>query len=111
MNNKLTLSFKIPSAMHRELLEKVISDGYGMRGKSKWITEAIDMFLKFSNFPELVDIASDTEQLTDMLSVRIPKEFIRKIDDAIIEVRKLYPMIEGVKSNIIRASIYQRLIH
>jgi hypothetical protein len=33
-----------------------------------------------------------------------------RIEQAIVEVRKQYPTIEGVKSNLIRASIMQRLL-
>ncbi len=35
---------------------------------------------------------------------------MKKLDQAIIKVRRQYPAMEGVKSNLIRASIMQRLI-
>ena len=40
----------------------------------------------------------------------LPDELMFRIDRAIIEVRRQYPAMEGVKSNLIRASIMQRLI-
>ena len=101
---------KLPKSLHQQLLERVIKDGYGMRGKSRWINEAILQFLNLENYPELTDIAGDLEEKTDVISFRIPEELMLKIENSIKTIRKEYPIMEGVKSNIIRASILQRLI-
>ena len=90
--------------------QQIISDGYGMRGKSKWIIEAIQSFLKLPDYPALTDIADDMDQLSDVISIRLPDDLLSLIDRAIIEIRRNYPIMEGVKSNMIRASIMQRLI-
>lgn len=90
--------------------QQIISDGYGMRGKSKWIIEAIESFLKLPDYPCFTDIADDMHQLTDVISIRLPYDLLSLIDRAVIEVRRHYPIMEGVKSNMIRASIMQRLI-
>lgn len=103
-------SAKIPKSTHQSMLEQIIRDGYGMRGKSKWICEAIERLLLLPNFPELVDIADVTEELTDIISIRLTEELLGKLDRGVIEVRKQYPVMEGVQSNIIRASIFQRLL-
>lgn len=103
-------SIKLQKKLHQHLLQRIIEDGYGMRGKSKWIVEAIEALLDLEDYPELVDIAEDMDQLTDMISLRMPESIMVKIDQAIIHVRKQYPVIEGVKSNLIRASIMQRLL-
>ncbi len=107
---KSPATVKIPKSIHQQMLEQIIRDGYGIRGKSKWVCEAIDRLLKLPDFHELVDIANEMLELTDIVSIRISPELLDKIDKAIIEVRKHYPAIEGVKSNIIRASIFQRLL-
>lgn len=109
-DNKVMTSIKLQKNLHRRLLQRIIEDGYGMRGKSKWINESIDSLLQLSDFPTLVDIAEDMDQLSDMLSIRIPEELMNRIEKAIVQVRKQYPTIEGVKSNLIRASIIQRLL-
>jgi len=103
-------SIKLQKKLHYKMQQRIISDGYGMRGKSKWIVGAIDAFLNLPDYPSLTDIADDMDQLTDIISIRLPDELILKIDRAIIEVRRHYPAMEGVKSNLIRASIMQRLI-
>lgn len=104
------ISVKLQKNLHRRLQKRIIDDGYGMRGKSRWIIESIESFLKLSDYPTLVDIAEDMDQLSDMLSIRIPEDLILRIEKAIVYVRKQFPTLEGVKSNLIRASIIQRLL-
>ena len=104
------ISVKLQKNLHRRLQKRIIDDGYGMRGKSRWIIESIESFLKLSDYPTLVDIAEDMDQLSDMLSIRIPEDLILRIEKAIVYVRKQFPSLEGVKSNLIRASIIQRLL-
>jgi predicted transcriptional regulator len=110
MSELVMTSIKLPKQTHQKMLEKIISDGYGMKGKSRWIVEAITNFLALQNFHELVDIATDISDVTEMVTIRLPNEVAAKIDKAIIAVRKCYPAMEGVKSHIIRASIMQRFI-
>jgi metal-responsive CopG/Arc/MetJ family transcriptional regulator len=110
MQRKVMTSIKLQKKLHRQLQARIIEDGYGMRGKSKWIIESIESLLKIADYPELVEIAEDMNQLNDLVSIRLPEELMRKLDKAIIQVRKQYPTIEGVKSNLIRASIMQRLL-
>lgn len=110
MNKKIMTSIKLQNKLHYKMQQKVISDGYGMRGKSRWMIEAIENFLQLPDYPTLVDIAGDMDHLSDMISIRLSEELMVKLDQAIIQVRRYYPAMEGVKSNLIRASIIQRLI-
>ncbi len=110
MQEKIMTSVKLQKKLHHRLQQRIIADGYGMRGKSKWIIESIESFLELSDYPTLVDIAEDMDQLSDIVSIRIPEELMVRIEKAIIHVRKQYPSLEGVKSNLVRASILQRLL-
>jgi len=110
MAKKIMTSIKLPESIEKKMLQTVINDGYGMRGKSKWISEAIEGFLIIPNFYELVDIAAGMEHLSKAITLRLSEEQVKKLDNALIDVRRLYPNLEGVRSNIIRASIMQRLI-
>lgn len=103
-------SIKLQKKLHFTMQQRIISDGYGMRGKSKWIVEAIESFLMLDDYPSLVDIAGDMDQLSEVISIRLPSALMSKMDKATIEIRRHYPAMEGVKSNLIRASIMQRLI-
>jgi metal-responsive CopG/Arc/MetJ family transcriptional regulator len=110
MTKAIMTSVKVQKKLHYKMQQRIISDGYGMRGKSKWIVEAIEAFLRIPDYPTLADMAGDMNQLTEMISIRLPDSLMSRIDQAIIEIRRHYPTIEGVKSNLIRASIMQRLI-
>jgi len=110
MHRKVMTSIKLQKNLHRRLQQRIIEDGYGMRGKSKWIIESIESLLELTEYPTLVDIADDMDQLSDMVSIRLPENLMMKIEQAVVQVRRQYPMIEGVKSNLIRASIIQRLL-
>ncbi|HEX4045218.1 MAG TPA: hypothetical protein VHZ76_06085 [Gammaproteobacteria bacterium] len=107
---KVMTSIKLQKQLHRRLEQRIIEDGYGMRGKSKWIIESIEAFLSLADYPTLVNIAEDMSQLTDLISIRLPETLMLQIEQAVVAVRKQYPMIEGVKSNLVRASIMQRLL-
>jgi hypothetical protein len=109
MSNMIT-SIKISKNISQKMLEKIVCDGYGMKGKSKWIVEAIADFIKLKDFIELTNIADDTPGEFVSTSIRIPFDLIKKIDEAVISIREKHPAMEGVRSNIIRASIIQRLI-
>lgn len=107
---KMMVTAKLPESVHQTLLEKIIKDGYGMRGKSRWVQEALEQFLSLNNYPELVDIATEMNEMTSVISIRVAPMLLQNLDKAIIAVRKIYPGMEGVKSCLIRASIIQRLI-
>jgi hypothetical protein len=108
--NTIVTSIKIPKTLGVKIIQAVIDDGYCMRGKNKWIIESIYSFLEMDNYQELVDIAGEIEVLDSVLSIRLSLQLSDRIDAAIINVRKNYPSLEGVKSNIIRAAILQRLL-
>jgi hypothetical protein len=107
---KLMTSIKLQKNLHLQLQKRIIEDGYGMRGMSQWIVESIDDLLKFSDYPALVEIAEDMAQLSDVISLRMPETLVKRMEQAVVHVRQRYPTMEGVKSNLIRASIIQRLL-
>lgn len=107
----LSASFKLPSLLNQNMNKKIIEDGYGMKGKSKWIIEAIDSFLQLDNYVEIVGLSDDLEKNTCVVSLRAPRTLMLKTEEAIVQIRKEFPLLEGVKSKIFRASIYQRVLN
>ncbi|OGT07207.1 MAG: hypothetical protein A2103_03040 [Gammaproteobacteria bacterium GWF2_41_13] len=105
-----SLSFKLLSNIHQKLNERVIADGYGMRGKSKWVKEAIIQLFALENFHELVWLSTEIEAKSDTVSIRIPRSLSVEIEHAIVKLRTNYPTLEGVQSKIIRTAIMQRLL-
>lgn len=110
MNKIIMTSIKLQKKLHQRLQQRIISDGYGMRGKSRWITEAIESFLSLPDYPPMVDIADEMDQLSDVISIRLSDSLAHRMDEAVICIRRQYPAMEGVKSNLVRASIMQRMI-
>ncbi len=94
----------------REVRERMLSDGYSLREKSKWVSEAIDSFLDLKEYHALVKLAELADDFSRKEVIYISNELDSKIDQAIVDVRKEYPDLEGVKSLIVRASIVRRLV-
>lgn len=105
-----TTTAKLPVQVKQQMLERVIKEGYGLKGKSKWVSESIERFLLLPEYPELVDIAVEMEEMTGLISISLSDTVMSKLDKAVVEVRQQYPTIEGVRSKVIRASIMQRLL-
>lgn len=103
-------SVKLPENIHQEMCERIVQDKYGMRGKSLWISEAISDFFDIEGYPEFVDLAKDVVNLSHSVSFRVTEELESRLNDAVVIVRQKYPALDAAKSNIIRASIVQRLI-
>lgn len=109
MQKKITV--RLPPELDQELSHQVIAQGYGMRGKSKWVSEAIDKFLALEDYIELVAYGEDLvdAHFKKPQAFYVDSDVVNRIQDAVIAVRQSNPTLEGVKSLIIRSSIMQRL--
>ena len=107
---KKRISIILPENALKEIREHMIEDGYSLREKSKWISEAIEDFLKLSEYQSLVEMAELVGQLAKTETIYITSEIEEKLEEAIVKVRQQYPTLEGVKSLIVRASIVRRLV-
>lgn len=102
---------KLPAVIHQKLIKAVVDDGFGMRGKSRWVENALEDFIQLSDYPSMVDIAEEIgHQNNQIMSLRLSDLLVQALDQAVVNVRKTYPSMEGVRSNIIRASILQKLL-
>jgi hypothetical protein len=110
MPTKVKVTLVVPEQLQNEMKYLVIAEKYGMRGKSKWVSEAIEAFLQLEEFPELVSLADEMKGLEKSESIMIDIRLKKSIDAAALAIRKAYPLLEGVQSRIIRASILQRII-
>ena len=108
-----TKSFKIPASLEKEMNQKLVAENYGLRGKSKWICDAIYKFLTFSDKEfvlDCIELSDGVENLTKSISFRPTKQIDDLLDDWIIRVRTKMPLIEGLKSKIIRTAIIHNLL-
>lgn len=110
MSQKSKITFSIHSSLKNELQGHVIKDGYGLRGKSKWVSEAINTLLKLKNFWELVNYSDEMFGFDKTETIVIEYSLKSKLDKAIIQVRREFPILEGVKSRIVRTAILQRVL-
>jgi len=107
---KTKITFVVPAALQVELRERIPRDGYGLRGKSKWVSEAIEALLLLKNFTQLVQYSEEMHGFEKVETVVISAELKKSVDQAILDVRKDYPASEGVQSAIVRTAIMQRLL-
>lgn len=110
MNAKVKLTVVLPELLQKELQQKVIDDGYGMRGKSKWLEEAIKSFFAIENYISLVEIGNEMKGFSKLETFVVDRELKKALDKAVILVKEKHHLIEGVQSRIIRTSILQRLL-
>ena len=109
-NKKIRVSYFLPEAILLDVKEVMMKERYDLKGKSKWVSEAIHDLLSFQNLNELVMINDQMEGFSKLDSISIEHELKKKLDAAVVEIRKEYPSIEGVQSKILRTAIVQRLL-
>ncbi len=110
MAKKIKITFTIPKDLQVELREQVIQEGYGFRGKSKWVSEAIQELIGLSNFPELVSYNEHMKGFDKVETIVIEYSLKIKLEEALLKIRAIYPSLEGIQSRIIRTAVLQRLI-
>lgn len=110
MSNKFKVAFAVPSNLKNELNERIIKDGYGLRGKSKWIAESVENLLGYKEFLELISYSDEMHGFDQLETAVIEYSLKMKLEQAIIEVRREFPTLEGVKSRILRTAVLQRML-
>ena len=110
MVSKVKITFVVHESLQKELRERIINEDYGLRGKSKWVVEAIKMLLSMKNFPELVKFGNELSGFEKVETIVVDTGLKNQLNNAIIEIRKEFPALEGVQSRIVRTAILQRLI-
>jgi hypothetical protein len=109
-DKKVRVSYFTSQAMHSDLKDNMIRNGYDLKGKSKWVSEAIYDLLMLQKFSELVFINDQMQGFEKLDSLLIDKELKIKLAEAVINVRTFYPGLDGVQSKIVRTAIMQRLL-
>lgn len=110
MNTKIKITFVLPEVLQRDFKEKMVKDGYDLKGKSRWVSEAIETLLGLNSFADLVKLNDEMQGFEKFESVIVARDLKKQVDEAVINIRKTYPAIEGVQSRILRTAIVQRLL-
>ena len=109
-NSKVKITFVVPEKLQQDMRQQIIADGYGMRGKSRWISESIEHLLGLDDFVDFVRFGDEMHGFASTETIVVVPELKRQLDAAMVTVRRQFPALEGVQSIIIRTSILQRLI-
>lgn len=107
---KIRLSYCLPEAILVDVKAAMVQQGYDLKGKSKWVSEAVYQLLALPNYSELVMINDQMDCLEKLDSISIAAELKEKLDEAVLNIRTRFPIIEGVQSKILRTAIVQRLL-
>lgn len=107
---KINTTFVAPSQFQKEPQQQIASDNYGLRGKSKWVSEAIHNFLKTKHYCDMVNLGDELHGFEKNESITLDQSTKILLDEAVLAIRTKYPLLEGVQSRIIRTSILQRLL-
>jgi hypothetical protein len=107
---KSRINVILPENVSKEIRHRMLKDNYSLREKSRWISEAIEDFLKLNDYRTFVEMANLVADLTHTETIHITSDIVEKLENAVLQVRKEYPVLEGVKSLIVRASVIRRLV-
>lgn len=111
MAKSIRVTVRLPQELEMDFMQRVIADSYGMKGKSRWVGEAIKYFMVLDDFEEYVEYATEMSDMgkSKLQSFYLDTDLVMDLKDSVIRARKKYPDLEGVRSLIIRSSIIQRL--
>ena len=104
------LPVRIPEKLSVELIEEVVRTQKNLKGKSKWVCEAIEDILVAPDLRELVDFDDAIQTNLKAESFSIPVKVKDKIQGALIGLRKALPEKNVTTSSIVRAAIIRKLI-
>ena len=110
MSNKAKIVFVLPEGLQKDLKEQLIKDGYDLKAKSRWISEALLNLFTMKNYIELVKLSDEMSGFKKSESVLVDKSIKSNINSAVVNIRQIYPTLEGVQSRIMRTAIMQRLL-
>lgn len=107
---KVKLTFVVPEVLYQELREQMTKDQYGLRGKSKWVAEAVEQLVELESYPELVNLSENMQSYSKVETISVDASVKQLLEEAVVRIRRDYPLLEGVQSCVIRTAIMQRLL-
>jgi hypothetical protein len=107
---KSKITFAVPESLKNEVRMYVIKEGYGLRGKSKWVSEAVESLLSLKDYPELISYNDEMYGFNEIETIVLSGQLKLALEKAVLQVRTEYPTLEGVKSRIMRTAIMQRIL-
>jgi hypothetical protein len=102
---KVTIRF--PVRLRTEMQYAIVQSRYGLRGKSRWLSSAIQGFIRQTGYVDLVEHGDRLNQaeLTEVEAFYLNESTLDAMKSALVKVRGKYPLFEGVQSAFIRACV------
>lgn len=111
MNRKCKITFKADANLISKMRQSIKKDGYGVRGKSKWISEALDELFANKDYIEMIEADNPIVKLQNNPEViYIAFQLRERMDSVIKKCNIRNPFAKGMQSAIIRTAIFQRLL-
>lgn len=108
--NETRVTFFMPTKLVEEMQAQMKKEGYGVKDKSRWISEAIENLGKIENHLELINSSDDLSNLDSKQTIRISKSLKTHLNKIVLDVKKRFFELDGVQSRVIRTSIMQRIL-
>jgi hypothetical protein len=109
---KKKITVRFGKRLKTEMQHAITHSDYGLRGKSRWLSESIDMFVSQKHYIDLIENGSEINQaeLTEVEAFYLSHDTAQKIRSATTLLRTQFPLFEGVQSAFIRACVTFRLM-
>lgn len=104
------VSIVIPEALRKEMSDSMARSGYGLHSISLWVSEALELLLENPRYPDLVKIGDSMSHFKKTLFIALEPDLYEQLNKAVIHVRTEFPVMDGVKSRLLRTAIIQRLL-
>jgi hypothetical protein len=93
------------------MLNCLQQEGYNAKQKSRWIREALSAYLEEDRKQGFarIGLADKIDQNTALDVVLLDDILQSRIDEAVMIIRRQTPMMEGIRSAVIRAAIRRRI--
>ncbi|MCP5441075.1 MAG: hypothetical protein H6958_10750 [Chromatiaceae bacterium] len=103
------VTVKMPTQHKDRLPTQILADGYNMRQKSKWVSEAVESLLANPHWEgALVSEKVVKPDAVDVFS--IPAELMTKVNREARRINAAHPSLNANQSTIIRAAIARRML-
>lgn len=103
------VSIRLSQRLKNRLPTCVTEDGYGLRGKSQWVAEAVTSLLLREGWEGAL-LAERVAPTDSQETFQFPADLVQRIQEEVRRVDRLYPGLYASQSTIVRAAINRRML-
>ena len=103
------ISVRLSQRLKDRLPTCVTRDGYGMRGKSQWVAEAVVSLLRREGWEGAL-LAERVAPTDSQETFQLPADLVQRIQEEVRRVDQAHPSLHASQSTIVRAAINRRML-